>query len=101
MAKTVSSRIPNDLHDELRERCNNAGCNTNDIIRGLLELELRGDTEIDFGNEEENTPRPDRNPIPKITKISHDGGKTWHDKQEESEKKNEVKFMEEVSVKLY
>jgi len=65
MAKTVSSRIPKDLHDKLMERCKNAGCNTNDIIRGLLELELWNYTEIDFGNEEETASKPDNNPTPK------------------------------------
>jgi len=77
MAKTVSSRIPNDLHDQLRERCNNARCNTNDIIRGLLELELRGDTEIDFGNEEENIPGSDTNPTPTPKTFTCENGNLY------------------------
>ncbi|MCH7969399.1 MAG: hypothetical protein IH841_09190 [Thaumarchaeota archaeon] len=40
MTKTISSRIPKDLHDKLRERCNQEGCNTNDFIRDILESEL-------------------------------------------------------------
>ena len=40
MSKTVSSRIPKDLHDKLKEKCNEEGCNTNDFIRDMLEIEL-------------------------------------------------------------
>jgi len=58
MSKTVSSRIPKDLHDRLRQRCNEDGCNTNDFLRNLLETELA----------EENSHRPDHNPIPKEPK---------------------------------
>ena len=40
MTKTVSSRIPKDLHDKLKQRCDEDGCNTNDFIRDVLEIEL-------------------------------------------------------------
>ncbi len=40
MTKTISSRIPKELHDRLKERCGNEGCNTNDFIRDILENEL-------------------------------------------------------------
>jgi len=40
MTKTVSSRIPKDLHDRLKQRCDEDGCNTNDFIRDVLENEL-------------------------------------------------------------
>jgi len=40
MSKTVSSRIPKDLHDKLRQRCDKEGCNPNDFIKMVLEFEL-------------------------------------------------------------
>ena len=61
MSKTVSSRIPKDLHDRLRKKCNEDGCNTNDFIRNMLEAEL---TEENCQDQENNS-RPGRNTTPK------------------------------------
>ena len=40
MTKTVSSRIPKDLYDKLKEKCDNEGCKPNDFIKSILENEL-------------------------------------------------------------
>jgi len=53
LSRTVSSRIPKELHDELFERCNNVGCSINDFIEASIEFALHEYTEFDFGETEE------------------------------------------------
>ncbi len=52
MSRTVSARIPNEMHEELRERCNKVGCSINDYIKSSVEFALTGSTQFDFGDEE-------------------------------------------------
>ncbi len=40
MSRTVSARIPNELHEEIRERCNKVGCTINDFLEASLEYAL-------------------------------------------------------------
>jgi len=54
MSRTVSARIPKELHEELRERCNKVGCSINDYLKASIEFGLTGHTEFDFGDEEED-----------------------------------------------
>ena len=92
MPKTVSARIPNNRHDELRERCNELGCSINEYLDHAIEFALDGSTEFDFDIDDSNEPTsnsiktldvPKENnsekeiPKVKITKVSNDGGKTW------------------------
>jgi len=58
MSRTVSARIPNDLHEELRERCNKVGCSINDFLEASIEFALNDYSEFDFGNEEEPEDEP-------------------------------------------
>jgi len=51
MSRTVSSRIPTSLHDELRERCNLIGESINDFIKASIEMCLYNSCEFDFGEE--------------------------------------------------
>ncbi|HXX05516.1 MAG TPA: YlcI/YnfO family protein, partial [Candidatus Bathyarchaeia archaeon] len=37
MSRTVSARIPTDLHEDLRERCNQLGESINDFIEAAIE----------------------------------------------------------------
>jgi len=53
VSRTVSARIPNELHEEIRERCNKVGCSINDFLEASLEFALNDYSEFDFGNEEE------------------------------------------------
>ena len=53
MTRTVSARIPNDLHEEIRERCNKVGCSINDFLEASLEFALNDYSEFDFGNEDD------------------------------------------------
>jgi hypothetical protein len=61
MTKTVSARINDKVHDEMRDRCNIVGCTVNDFLNGAIELALTGGTEFDFGDrdKEEETPEHD------------------------------------------
>ena len=54
MSKTVSSRIPTSLHDELRERCNLIGESINDFIKASIEMCLHDSCDFDFGDELED-----------------------------------------------
>ncbi len=51
MSKTVSARIPNQLHEELRERCNLIGESINDFVKAAIEIVLHDTTDFDFGEE--------------------------------------------------
>jgi predicted DNA-binding protein len=51
LSRTVSARIPTELHEELRERCNLIGESINDFVKASIELMLRGSVDFDFGNE--------------------------------------------------
>ena len=53
MPRTVSARIPTDLHEDLRERCNQIGESISDFIEAAIEFALYGTVEFDFGDEEE------------------------------------------------
>jgi len=51
MSRTVSARIPTELHEELRERCNLVGESINDYVKAAIEFALYNSTEFDFGEE--------------------------------------------------
>ena len=51
MPRTVSARIPTDLHEELRERCNLIGESINDFIKASIEIALHESCSFDFGGE--------------------------------------------------
>ena len=51
MSRTISSRIPTSLHDELRERCNLVGESINDFVKAAIEFALHNSTNFDFGDE--------------------------------------------------
>jgi len=51
VSRTVSARIPTELHEELRERCNLVGESMNDFIKAAIEFALYDTTDFDFGNE--------------------------------------------------
>lgn len=51
MSRTVSACIPNDLHDELRERCNLVGVTINDFVKAAIEFALHEFVDFDFGDE--------------------------------------------------
>ena len=48
MSRTVSARIPKELHENIRDKCNNLGCSINEYLEGLIELLVNGSTKFDF-----------------------------------------------------
>lgn len=54
MSRTVSARIPTELHEELRERCNLIGESINDFVASAIEMCLYNSCSFDFGDELEN-----------------------------------------------
>ncbi len=40
MSRTVSARIPKELHEDLRERCNEIGESINDFVKASIEFAL-------------------------------------------------------------
>ena len=53
MSRTFSARIPTELHEELRERCNLIDESINDFIKASIEFALFEYTDFSFGNEEQ------------------------------------------------
>lgn len=51
MSRTVSARIPTELHEELRERCNLIGESINDFVKAAIEFTLHDSVDFDFGHE--------------------------------------------------
>ena len=49
MSRTVSARIPTQLHEELRERCNLVGESINDFVEAAIEMALHNSCDFDFG----------------------------------------------------
>ena len=58
MSKTVSARLQDEKHDELRERCNQLGCTMNDFVEASIEYALDGDSDFDFGNDDTDEETP-------------------------------------------
>lgn len=58
MSRTVSARISKEMHEDLRDKCNDLGCSINDYIVGCIELMLKGNTEFDFGDEDYEKEKP-------------------------------------------
>jgi len=48
LSRTVSARIPKELHEDLRERCNEIGESINDFLKASIELMLYGSSDFDF-----------------------------------------------------
>jgi len=67
VSRTVSTRIPTELHEELRERCNNLGESINDFVKTAIEFALWESTDFDFGNEIED--EPDKPSKPQVIAV--------------------------------
>ena len=70
MSKTVSARIPNQLHEELRERCNLIGESINDFVKAAIEMALHNSCDFDFGEElDEKRSKSNDDKTPTITIV--------------------------------
>ena len=61
MSRTVSARIPTQLHEDLRERCNNIGESINDFVKAAIEFALYESVDFDFGWDVEEKVRKNNN----------------------------------------
>lgn len=68
MSRTVSARIPTELHEDLRDRCNQLGESINDFVKASIEFCLYGNVEFDFGNGW-NDERPEEHPKSKSPRV--------------------------------
>ena len=66
--KTASVRLPKELYEEIDNVCDDIGCSRNDWIKDALKDKLREQFNENRLDQEENTPRPNRNPTPKEPK---------------------------------
>ncbi len=77
MSKTVSARIPNKVHEELRERCNRLGCTINEFIEHAIEFAMGDTTEFEFDVEEPEieTKTDESKPVPEVKVFQMKGEK--------------------------
>jgi predicted DNA-binding protein len=61
LSRTVSARIPTQLHEDLRERCNNIGESINDFVKAAIEFALYESVDFDFGWDVEEKVRKNNN----------------------------------------
>ncbi|AIF83437.1 hypothetical protein NTE_01369 [Candidatus Nitrososphaera evergladensis SR1] len=52
VTKTITARIPDEVHSEVLNRCNRAGVNINYFLNRALELVITGSSQFEFGDEE-------------------------------------------------
>ena len=82
MTKTVSARISNKNHEELRERCNQLGCNINEFVGECVKFMLFNESDFQFEPEDdepsevEPEPAKQKRPEPKIFDCSD--GNLYH-----------------------
>jgi len=69
MSKTVSSRLANKRHDELRERCNELGCTMNEFIENCIYFMLDGTSEFEFNLDDELQEDKPETKEPKVVLI--------------------------------
>ena len=55
MTKTISARIPDDVHAELLERCNREGCTVNYFLNKAIEFIFDGCVDFAFGGKDEDS----------------------------------------------
>ena len=65
--KTISARIPEDVHADILDRCNKEGCTVNHFLNCAIELAITGYSEFDFGYQEDEEERE----LPVTTPAKH------------------------------
>lgn len=73
MSLTVSARISKEMHEELRDRCNRAGCTINDWIEAAIDYIFTHSSDFDFGDpdyEEDEEEIPEKKEISKGIIVS-------------------------------
>ena len=73
----IHTRIDEDLHTKIFEKCNELGCTLSDFIVNSLENSLENEPKIN--NSESESQVIESRPEMKNVRISYDDGKTWID----------------------
>ena len=116
MSRTVSARIPKEVHEKLRGRCNNIGCSINDFVEASINFALNSESDFDFGDEDDSesdeehkeakpllNPKVVVDPEPvkaKVTKVSYDDGKTWINLDNSEENKEKLPAVKATNVRV-
>ena len=74
--KTIHTRIDEELHKKIFEKCNELGCTFSDFITNSLENSLKNEPKIE--ESEPTSQKIESRPEMKNVRISYDG-KTWID----------------------
>lgn len=76
--KMIHTRIDEDLHTKIFEKCNELGCTLSDFIVNSLENSLENEPEIEESEPISQKTKSTETPKAIIKRISYDG-KTWID----------------------
>lgn len=63
--KTVTARIPEDVHVEIIDRCNREGCTVNFFLNKAIEFIINHEVDFNFGDIED-----DEEPAPQTPKLN-------------------------------
>jgi hypothetical protein len=74
--KMIHTRIDDELHTKIFEKCNELGCTFSDFIVNSLENSLENEPEIEESEPISQKTEPTKRPEITIKRISYDG-KTW------------------------
>ena len=77
--KTIHTRIDEELHTKIFEKCNELGCTFSDFILNSLENSLENEPEIDRLEPTLQKTEPTKKIEAIIKSVSYDDGKTWID----------------------
>ena len=77
--KTIHTRIDEELHTKIFEKCNELGCTFSDFIVNSLENSLESEPENDELEPISQKTEPTKKIEAIIKSVSYDDGKTWSD----------------------
>ena len=77
--KTIHTRIDEELHKKIFEKCNELGCTFSDFITNSLENSLKNEPKIEESEPISQKTEPTKKIEAIIKSVSYDDGKTWRD----------------------
>ncbi len=75
----IHTRIDEELHNKIIEKCNELGCTFSDFITNSLENSLENEPEIEESEPISQKTEPTKKIEAIIKSVSYDDGKTWID----------------------
>ena len=77
--KIIHTRINEELHTKIFEKCNELGCTLSDFIVNSLEKNIENEPEIEESEPISQKTEPTKKIEAIIKSVSYDDGKTWSD----------------------